>query len=525
MKTAVLASLLLLQADEPQIASAILDGAVRSIAGYNGRNELKPIGDEAFLKRIFKDLVDGTPSAEEIKAFVADADPRKRAAKIDQLVADARFDDFWARRFTQVFFSDPEKFRIEITVPPWGMDVRAVKAFERWMRGQFQKDAAWTDIVSQMLVARGSLETVPEMAYVLSFNGVKGLAAEFPKGVSRHFLGIRLSCAECHDHPFDKWRVEDYYGLSSFVIRQKVTMVNDVPQIKYGDAGEAMMPALDGRKDADVKMARGGAASPNFLFGGQAGRDEDRMTALAAFMSNKANTQVPRALANRVWGWLFGYGVVHPVDDFNLKNKAASPALMQALTTDTIDHKYSLKRLVRVICNTNAYQMPTPEEAPDAMSFRHQVGGRIARGRYYPVTSKAPEIPLRFEAPASWTRMNSSGPKALYVVPGKTDPLRRVELTLHTGKRDKDFVEVHCGNFVKPKKNTQVLQGKGSVTLSEISGMNTCIQGSDGPVDYTILAAVVEPPEGAYTFKFEGPTALVNEWREEFLTLLKGAGK
>lgn len=298
-------------------------------------------------------------------------------------------------------------------------------------------------------------------------------------------------------------------------------MVGGVPQIKYGEEGEAAMPVLTASRDANVKIARGGTADPNFLFGGQAGKSDDRMTALAQFMTNKSNTQLPRALANRVWGWLFGFGIVHPVDDFNLKNKAASPAMMEILVRDTIANNYSLKRLVRVICSTKAYQMPLPEEAPDAESFRHIVGSRMARGRYYPATSRSPALPLKMDVPADWTRMMNGSVKGLFVVPGRRDPLQKAELTLFDGKKDSGFLETVTRQTLQPRKNAQVLAGNLSVTLSEVSGLNTCIRGAEGPTDYVTLVALVEPAEGPFTFRFEGPASVVNDRRDEFIAFLK----
>ena len=108
---------------------------------------------------------------------------------------------------------------------------------------------------------------------------------------------------------------------------------------------------------------------------------------------------------------------------------------------------------------------------------------------------------------------------------GKGNPLLKAELSLYEGKKDKAFIESVTRQFIRPKTNTQVIAGKAPVTLSEISGSNTCIQGSDRPTDYVVLAALVEAPEGSFTFKFEGPASVVNEWREAFVALLKSAEK
>ncbi|HLY75636.1 MAG TPA: DUF1549 domain-containing protein, partial [Planctomycetota bacterium] len=330
---------------------------MRSLPGFNWKDEPKPIDDEAFLKRLLKDLLGAAPTEADIKAFVSDPDRQKRSALIARLVEDDRFAPFWAGRFAGVFFGDPAKLEFtEIEDRPRGIEAQVLKRFTDWLALKLKKDVPWNDIVRDMLEARGTTDGSPELAYLLSFYRRKGLAIEFPVGVARHFLGIRLSCARCHDHPFDKWRAEDYYGLSAFVIRQKVRKVGDAIELKYADEGEARMPLIYGTKEADVRLARGGVVQPTFLFGGSAEKNDDQMKVLAGFLTGKQDSQFTRAWVNRVWGWLFGYGIVDPVDDFNLKNKALSSALLEALVRDTRDQNHSLKRLIRVICNTAGYQ-------------------------------------------------------------------------------------------------------------------------------------------------------------------------
>jgi hypothetical protein len=147
-----LSALLLLQADD--LPSATLDSAIKAISGYHERTTTKPADDDAFLKRLYADLLGGPPTNAELQAFVADVLPKKRAAAIDQLVTDDRFNDFWARRFTRVFFGDPDKLRID-DMP--GVETAAVRNFERWLSAEFKKDTPWTDIVYRILNARGGL--------------------------------------------------------------------------------------------------------------------------------------------------------------------------------------------------------------------------------------------------------------------------------------------------------------------------------------------------------------------------------
>jgi hypothetical protein len=357
-------------AQRPTVCSTI-DSAVKGISGYNNQAGLADDGE--FLRRVMLDLVGYPPNLDQVKGFIADTNTNKRVVKIEELLATDDFADLWARQFMEVFFGNYHDVTMD-TMPKLGKasSARIVGDFLKWFKLKLNKDTPYTEIVQQMLDARGTDEGDPALAYKLSFYNGEGQAIEFSNGVARHLLGIRLVCARCHDHPFDKWRVEDYYGLADFVYRQKARGYGnggekdtvDHVELKYADEGDIMMPNLSGSKDADVKLSKGGSAAPNFLFGGSAGKNDDRMKVLAMFMTNKANTQLPRALVNRVWGWLMGRGVVHPIDDFNLKNKALSPALLEALVRDMIDHKYSIKQVVRAICNSETYQRSCQSEQP-----------------------------------------------------------------------------------------------------------------------------------------------------------------
>lgn len=523
----LLASLLLLaQNDDPPAVSSVIDAAVKGVSGYKA--VATPVDDEAFLKRVMADLVGAAPTAAELTAFAGGADPKKRTKKINQLLEDPRFGASWADRFSTVFFGDLEKVRFQGLGPLGeGVEASLLPAFRKWLGEKIQKDTPWTEIVTALLDARGTTEGDPALAYKLSMYREPGMEQAFAESVSRHFLGIRLTCARCHDHPYDKWRVEDYYGLGAFVVRQRARRVEGGVEIKYADEGELLMPALKGRRDADVKMSAGGAASPAFLFGGMPGKNDDQMKVLFQFMTNRSNTQLPRALANRVWGWLMGWGIVHPVDDFNLKNKAMSPALLEALVRDLIENGYSIKRLLRAICNSQEYQMPLPsQEAPEHHDFRQIAQWKYSLGRYDLWAGKpVVRLALNYPFPDTWTpvrpKFGGSGGRFMHRIPDPQDKSRSAELIVFEGKEPR---EPNAAQFLKPKTATSTVNGKVSFALSEITGTYACRQGSDAPINCAILTARGEAQGTITTYRLEGPADLVASWREEFLALLKSAG-
>jgi hypothetical protein len=526
MMTLLASLVLLLQgaADEPPAASATIDTVVKTIPGYKVGG--RPVDDEEFLERLTADLVGAAPTAAEIKQFAGDPDPKKRTKRINQLLGDPRFGAFWADRFATVFFGDLSQVRFQGLGPLGeGVEEEILPAFRKWLAARFQKDKPWTEIVGDILDARGSTAGDAALAYKMALYREPGMEQAFAESVPRHFLGIRLTCARCHDHPFDKWRVEDYYGLSAFVTRQRAKLRNGVPEFVYADEGEQQMPVLPERKDGQVKMSRGGAVGPNFLFGGTAGKNDDRMKVLVNFLTNKSNTQLPRALANRVWGWTMGYGVVHPIDDFNLRNKAMSPALLEALVRTTIENSYSLKHLLRVICNTEEYQLPLPQEGQEFESFRHLARRKHALGRYDVYTGKPVVRPAStYTFPESWTPVRprfGATAKFMHRVPDPKDDSRNAELTIFEGKESR---EPNAAQFLKPKTATSTVIGKLTFALSEITGITTCRPGADGPLDTTILTARGEAsPDRIITFRLEGPTDLVAASRDDFLKLIQSA--
>lgn len=377
LATASLALLCLLGAAEPQETvkrppgTPQLDGAVRNIKGYTVATQAPASDDGEFLRRVMFDLVGYPPSGPQVKAFVADRAENKRAAKIDELLASEDFADYWSRLFAEVYFGNYHDV-VMATVPAMSKpaSARIVSDFLKWFRLKLQKDAPYTEIVAAMLEARGSDEGDPALAYKLSFYSGEGYAIEFANGAARHLLGIRMVCSRCHDAFSDKWTVEDYYGLADFIYGQKARPEGGTDQaaervkLTYVDAGHISIP--DNKIDSDVvHQSKIGPARTVFLGLAEAPKGADRMKFLAQVMTAKSNPQLVRALVNRVWAWLLGRGVVHPVDDFRERGNAPlSKGLLDVLAREFTTNNYSIKHLIRTICATEAYQRSCHSVAP-----------------------------------------------------------------------------------------------------------------------------------------------------------------
>lgn len=355
-----------------------LDAAVEALKGFSPAHASGVSDDAEFLRRAMLDLLGYPPDAGEAASFLADSSPDKRAKKIDALLATPRFADFWARRFAEVFFGNYHEPAFDV---PGGLRIetrrRLLARFIDWLRDQIHADRPWAEIVALMISARGTSAAHPEVVYKLSFYGAERQEFSFAAGLSRHLLGTRLYCAQCHDHPHDRWTTHDFFELAAFNTRQRLRRVVEAGQeqveLSYADAGELEI----GPKLLDAGIIPGFSRGVFFpsLLRVQGPKDGDRSEALARLLPTVENGLLSRAAANRVWTWLMGRGVVEPVDDFSLKHKPVSEALIAALRDAFDGGKGSLKALIRTISGTRAYQRSSAAEG--ACEVRHFCRGAI----------------------------------------------------------------------------------------------------------------------------------------------------
>ncbi len=338
------------------------------------REKLTPAGrstDAAFLRRISLDLVGSIPTHDEAKAFLQDADPRKRAKLIDKLLADPRFARHQADVWDLVLFGrNPANFD----------QVRRRDSFRSWLADRWARNEPYDRWVRELLLA----EQPGTEFYWVQYRGQPEEAAV---AVSRVFLGTQLQCARCHDHPFESWTQRDFYGLAGFfvrlvivngpnkdrpfLVREKTTgevlFTGAVKDQKPGQRGEPVKAKFLGGPVLDepavpksFKEPRPGPAMPKPAF--------SRKEMLATWVTAAENPYLVRAVANRIWAQFFGRGLVHPVDDLGEKKKPSHPELFQALTRELAAHKLDLKWFIRELVNTEAYQLadsgPTTEALP-----------------------------------------------------------------------------------------------------------------------------------------------------------------
>ena len=310
--------------------------------------------DEEFLRRLFLDAIGTLPTPVEIRAFLADKDPKKREKAIDKVLDRGEFTDWWALKWGDLL-------RINRTA----IQEKGMWSFHNWVRAQVRDNAPIDSFARDIVTAEGS--TFIEGP--ANFYRIGNAADEWAETTAQVFLGIRVGCAKCHHHPFEKWSQDDYYGLVAFFSRlgtkssQEFGLFGAETVVFLRPTGEASHP----RKRVVVKpMPLDGNPATSY-------EDEfDRRKKLADWLTATDNKMFSRNIANRFWGYLMGRGLVEPLDDMRATNPASNPVLLDALADDLVKSKFSMKHLLRTIFNSRAYQLdssPIPENAADSANI------------------------------------------------------------------------------------------------------------------------------------------------------------
>ena len=334
------------------------------------RKDLKgdpaPVCDDAeFLRRLSLDLRGRPPGLAETRAFLDSETEGKRLAKIDEYLAAPEYARLWSRRLASVLFTNYREVRI---YPGKNFNYNTTKRLQTDFLAQLQdrvaKDKPLPELLGELLEAQGRTDQNPMVLYKLSMWNGDAQFFEFADRVSKSWLGVSVSCARCHDHPFDQWTQEDFYGLAGFFTREKVKCLDSGGGQSMGDSCDEVELREDEKAPDLTNPESGGLMKPTFLYGGKAGSSDRRMRTLTVFLTNGGQHQLARNLSNRVWEWLMGRAIVHPVYDFNKRNKPSIPELLEKLTSEFVASRYSMKKLVRGICASKGYQRASSRAEP-----------------------------------------------------------------------------------------------------------------------------------------------------------------
>jgi hypothetical protein len=321
------------------------------------------VDDAGFLRRVSLDLTGQLPAPQDIRAFVADPSKTKRSGAIDKLIASPAYVDHWTLKWGDLLQNN-RKYLGE----------KGAYEFREWIRESIEGNKPYDRMVREMLEARGSSYENPAANF---FRVTRDPKPTMEK-TTQVFLGVRMVCAQCHDHPFERWTQNQYYEMAAFF---------SAVGIRPGyEVGEEIV--FDQRQDFDMKHPKDGRVmNPKFIVaaassgGGSAPTDTRRRLAYAAWMTAKDNPFFAKSTVNRVWSYFFGRGIIEPVDDIRASNPPSNPELLEALTKDFLAHDFDLRQLMRTIANSATYQasIATNEwNQNDTENFSHAVPRRLS---------------------------------------------------------------------------------------------------------------------------------------------------
>lgn len=350
--------------------------------------------DETFLRRVTLDLAGRVPTVDEYRDFMTDARADKRKQKIDELISDDAFADLWTTLWA-------EQLRVMGgNYAPVGTHIKAADAYYEWIRTQLRNDRPLNEFVSEMVSASGSnLINGPANLYTMLVHGPRFQPKAFAADFSQVFLGIQIQCAECHNHPFDRWTMGDYYGFVSFFtgMKRKPGVEPREQRIYYDTSAPPARHLVDQRPMPARTL---GAIAP-VEHGG------DPRRALAAWLTSSDNGMFSRNLANRIWAQLLGRGIVEPVDDVRVSNPPVNGPLLDALSQHLVASDFSLRSLVRDICNSRVYHLsvePTSSNERDSRQFSHARLRRLRADVLMDSVVTVTDVPRNFRGFPAGTR-------------------------------------------------------------------------------------------------------------------------
>ncbi len=319
--------------------------------------------DEAFLRRVYLDIIGQLPTVEEHRAFMADKAPDKRAKLIDQLLDRKEFTEMWVMKWSELL-----QIRSNNNINQ-GISYKAALLYHNWLKERIAQNEPFDEVVRELLSASGGTFTNP----ATNFYQVERDRLKLAENVAQVFMGMRLQCAQCHNHPFDRWTMDDYFGWAAFFAqigrkggvdpREQVIYNRGSGETKHTVGGQVMAPRFLGGETPDV-------------------RGKDRRQVLGDWLASPENPFFARNIANIVWAHFFGIGIIEPVDDVRVSNPPSNPELLEALADRFQgEYDYDFKQLVRDICNSKTYQRTTKSNVTNESDLTNFSKARIRRQR------------------------------------------------------------------------------------------------------------------------------------------------
>ncbi|MEO1526286.1 MAG: DUF1549 and DUF1553 domain-containing protein [Planctomycetota bacterium] len=333
--------------------------------------------DEEFIRRVTIDITGQMPTEEEYASFIADVAPDKRSVLIDRLLERKEFSEIWAMKFAQLLM-------IKSTNQ---VSYKSAFLYSNWLTDKFARNVPIDEMVRDLLTSTGGTFTSPGT----NFYQIERDTLKTAENVAQVFMGIRTQCAQCHNHPFDRWTMDDYYGFASFFSQIGRKGAEDYREQVVYNRGGGEVNHLVTKKPVPPKFL--GGDSPET-------RGKDRRAVVAEWMTSDQNPFFSRSIANRVWAHYMGVGIVEPVDDIRVSNPASNPELFDELGKKLVEYEFDFRRLVRDICNSRAYQRTSATNETnehDNRNYAHAVIRRVPAESLLDCICQVTEAPDKFQ--------------------------------------------------------------------------------------------------------------------------------
>jgi len=332
--------------------------------------------DNEFLRRVYLDVLGLLPTIAEQEEFLTDTSPNRRQKLIDRLLDRPEFAHFWALKWGDLLRLQKSKLR-----------ETGVHKFYNWLVEVFQNNVPYNQFASQLMMAEGSTYDHPAANYYRVFDDPTQAA----ETTAQLFLGSRIQCAKCHNHPFENWTQDNFYGLTAFFNRisrkpgwrvdEEIVYLARDGEVRQPRTGQIMKPWLPASGTVDDMLLR------------------DRRRAFADWLTRPENPFFARVAVNRIWAEVMGQGIVEPVDDFRQSNPPSIPDLLDKLAEDFVQHGYDLKHMLGTILRSRVYQLSsrtTEKNRDDTRFFSHAKLRMLTAEQLFDAICQVTELPEPF---------------------------------------------------------------------------------------------------------------------------------
>jgi len=332
--------------------------------------------DEAFLRRVYVDLNGILPTVEEFQKFMANKAPNKREQLVEELLAKKEFAEMWVLKWAELL-----QIRSSNDV-----SYKSTLLYYNWLQDRIARNVPFNQWVQELLGASGGTFKNPATNYYQNERDI----LKVTENVAQVFMGMRIQCAQCHNHPFDRWTMDDYYGFAAFFCQIGRKGTDDPRELTVFNSGNGEVRHPVGNR----------VMAPKFLGGSTADvAGKDRRQVMANWLASPENPYFATNLSNIVWAHFFGIGIINEVDDVRVSNPASNQELLNEMGKKFTEYNYDFKKLVRDICNSNTYQRSTKANESndsDLKNFSHAYIRRIKAETFLDCISQVTETKNKF---------------------------------------------------------------------------------------------------------------------------------